>query len=400
MNMKLTLLPLLAAACFCVSPAQGALKWKIHDVERIEGKLPWFTAAAYGNGLFLVIEDEGWVYHSRDAEHWELSHRIPDVRVRSAIFAAGKFVVTGLDTAHGQGLVLVSEDGLQWTRRLMEVPVWLVGSAYGQGQFLVVGENLVFRSTDGLEWAMEQQFVGQPEFRFRFLTYSNGQFTGTAARNENVSEFYPGSIVVSEDGISWDVVFRAESALTEVVFERGNYIAVRESDCIPCGSIIVSSDGSHWSDFYWETEYHPTSISYGNGLFAAASYGFFGSKLLSSRDGTEWHEWRLPSHGSHVRFLGGRFIATGGGRIVVSEPAEYGIVLNCRALAHGKFELSTDAPEGTRWELQSSPDLRTWTPVDVVEGNAAGKQTLAITAQAEGHAFYRLSKLESVDAQR
>jgi hypothetical protein len=386
---------------FCVTPAQAALNWNIHEVERIDGRVPWFTGIAYGDGLFLVIEDEGRIYHSRDAEHWELAHRIPDARLRSVIFAAGKFVVTGWDTAAGQGLILISDDGLQWTRRLMQVPVWLAGSAYGQGQFLVVGDNLVFRSIDGLEWAMEQQFVGQPEFRFRFLTYSNGQFTGTAARNENVSEFYPGSIVVSEDGISWDVVFRAKSALTEVVFERGNYIAVSESDCIPCGRIIVSSDGSNWSDFYWEKEYHPTSISYGNGLFVSASYGFFGSKLLSSRDGTEWHEWRLPSHALlHVRFLGGRFIATGGGRIVVSEPVEYRTMLNCRALGQGKFELTTDAPEGTRWELQSSPDLRTWTRVDVVEGNAAEKQTFFITAEVEGHAFYRLSKLESLDAQR
>jgi hypothetical protein len=38
--------------------------------------------------------------------------------------------------------------------------------------------------------------------------------------------------------------------------------------------------------------------------------------------------------------------------------------------------------------------------VDVVEGNAAEKQTFSITAEVEGHAFYRLSKLEIVDAQR
>ncbi len=147
-----------------------------------------------------------------------------------------------LVTVGDSGVILVSTDaGVTWSPRVSGTSNWLVGAAYGAGQFVVVGDRgLILRSPDGAAWT--------PAFS-----------SGTAQR------------------------------LNNVLFAAGRFVAVGEG-----GAIVTSFDGDLWAPVSSgvTTWLHGLAFHEGLGAFAASGQN---GVFLTSPDALTWT--RLPIAG-------------------------------------------------------------------------------------------------------
>ena len=103
---------------------------------------------AYGNGLYVVTGDEGFVMTSPDGTNW--TERItPTSRLLSSVAWNGSvFVASGDD-----GVMISSPDGAQWDFADSKTANWLYKVRWLDGIFVAVGQNGTIRtSVDGLSW--------------------------------------------------------------------------------------------------------------------------------------------------------------------------------------------------------------------------------------------------------
>jgi photosystem II stability/assembly factor-like uncharacterized protein len=151
---------------------------------------------------------------------------VPSVAdLRDVIYANGRFVAVGSDQT-----VLVSEDGLSWTRRSLG-SVDLSAVAFGNNRFLSAGaDGTRLVSSNGTNWSPLAGPLAEP---VRSLTYGEGLFVAVSAG---------GSLLTSPDGVSW-TPRAAETAddLNAVTYADGAFYAVGG------GSVLRSEDGRTWS---------------------------------------------------------------------------------------------------------------------------------------------------------
>jgi len=132
--------------------------------------------------------------------------------------------------AAGRGIVMRSEDGLDWKRE-EHPPIVMYDIAYGNGVFIVSGASMwpyAFRSTNLQEWIKLPTPVGEAHR----IEFGNGTFVAAVWD----------SVYASRDGINWT---RGDQvALSAITFSEGVF----------CGSgnynVYVSSDGLRWHRFY------------------------------------------------------------------------------------------------------------------------------------------------------
>jgi hypothetical protein len=109
----------------------------------------YLTAVAYGNGLFVALGG-GVILTSPDGVSWR-AQALPNNSLNGATYGNGTFVVvggySGLWSSAGavgdNGTILTSRDGVSWTRRNSATFNPLNGVAYGNGLFVVVGDDSV-----------------------------------------------------------------------------------------------------------------------------------------------------------------------------------------------------------------------------------------------------------------
>src|SRR5262245_58165711 len=81
--------------------SRAALRWSLHPVPRDgTNRVATLIGVAFGNGKFLAIADSGEIYSApaEDPQTWTRGGGIPDVDLRTMIFADGRFAAVGLDT--------------------------------------------------------------------------------------------------------------------------------------------------------------------------------------------------------------------------------------------------------------------------------------------------------------
>jgi len=64
------------------------------------------------------------------------------------------------------------------------------------------------------------------------------------------------------------------------------------------------------------------------------------------------------------------------GVIAVSDEIVFEPLVSNVRLSGDKIEFEADAPAGTRWVLESSPNTVRWSELGIVEGNETGRQTV------------------------
>jgi hypothetical protein len=227
-----------------VSP-DGAAWTKQHS---LSGEAGSFLSAAYGNGLYVAsgysagAKPMAWLLTSSDAATW--TKRSLDSALccfTAVIFAKAKFVAVGADS-RVRGLTMASTDGLTWTDMTGESDrlrneLWSV--AQGSDRFVALGQNggcLV--SNDGDSWTRGDTGLTDD---FQSIAYGNGNFVGIGENR----------IFRSPDGISWNVQdFSSTRGVRYVAFGNNRFVALGASDSVliskaPEVSAHRASGGSH-----------------------------------------------------------------------------------------------------------------------------------------------------------
>lgn len=133
-----------------------------------------FYSVCFGNGVFVAAggkatrEQQGIIYSSSDAIHWEASGALP-VSLWSVTFGNGLFTAAG-----DGGTVLTSSDGVEWTGQKTGNANRLMSVVYGNNRFVAVGAGgTILTSPDGNTWAVIVSGTGKNLYS---VAFGNNQF--------------------------------------------------------------------------------------------------------------------------------------------------------------------------------------------------------------------------------
>ncbi len=263
------------------------------------------------SGVIQAPEADAWAYDPLD--HWQARHPYPTAHdlVRCA-YGNGRFVALGnrAEAEHGvllnqEASILTSLDGVHWERVFWDYGlVGLFGLAYGQGQFVVVGERgLVLTSDDGLAW---RQIDSGGEDTLTDVVYGDGQFVAVSRE---------GSALSSRDGRGWSRSELATSGwLPWVRFGGGVFLARSDWQV----GLQRSTDGVSWT--LTATNHEFSDIAFGPDGFRALGRlcPAGASGLWRSSDGTTWTKMAvagdLDTSWSRIWRCQGRYFASAGDR--------------------------------------------------------------------------------------
>src|SRR4051812_1523559 len=136
--------------CFLMTATASGIADPLDHWTRVDlgpGGRPW--KVAYGNGRYVAVGD-GFIAYSDDGRVWTRLQNpfgwLSDVRFGNGIFLAREF------TTSSRNCMLVSRDGISWSRYECETP--LSSIAFANGRFLAVSDGSVATaySVDGQIW--------------------------------------------------------------------------------------------------------------------------------------------------------------------------------------------------------------------------------------------------------
>ena len=303
-----------------------------------------FEGLAYGNGIFVATNMNGWhAYTSRDARTWSPLPNPPEGCYKAVAFGDGRFVMAGAISVDslffssqdglnwekgsytginigpekiffggGKWLVygeingrITSDDGRNWVFHPLDLDCPTITATFGAGRFFGIG-LAVCQSEDGVEW---QQLV-PVEYCMRFIHCIAWRDTPRMA----VAVASDGAVLASQNGRSgWTPVFQDRSLrLLGVTSGGGSWVAVGGS-----GAILFSADGSDWETVNSGFQVDLNAVSYGAGLFVAV-----GSRgvVLTSSDGKNWTQRDMGIRDDLLFIVwgGGRFVAAGANGIFLT----------------------------------------------------------------------------------
>jgi hypothetical protein len=358
---------------------------------------PWFfdlSAVTWGGGLFVAVGENTAILTSPDGVEWTLrgSGTHP---LKAVLFANGRFVAAGGRAPSsesigvgaprrnpGEPLLLVSDNGTEWTR--VEVPVegQISCLAFGAGRF--VGGTTSRRaivSSNGYEWAAGFEPEEWSAYEFYAMAYVGDRFIASYGSETTL----PGQILVSSDGVQWT----QEPWTLE---GSRDYLSIRSMTTNPEGilgvargpwysveyKLVWSADSRQWQSAQVRLPEIETQPAYAGGRFflRELSYERPETVYVSSTDGQTWEstvvsetEWfGLPAHGNALWVAGGQQ-----GHVAVSTDAIQWQVLptgNTNPLLHSAFCAGNYILTGAGGTLLVSADGTNWTRQTVDATNA------------------------------
>lgn len=343
-----------------------------------------FEGVAFGNGRWVVVGGDGSILSSSDGVQWTAeTNPVGTAKLNDVTFANGTFVAIG----SGNGVVLTSPDGRQWTSQTPESGGGVEIIHDGARFVVLAAGGFLSTSVDGAAWEHPPRVP---------LLYVDA---GGIAHGNNVY-VAAGYMRTGKPTDLWSCAglenwqFRdAKSSqnLFGVGYGLGQFIAVGQK-----GTLITSPDGAEWTNrdvphtgFIWDVcagESH---------LAAACQWG----RVLTSADGVEWtlRETDAPDHLTDIAFGNGTFIAVGwNGQIVQSDPAESShsgesIVLSQPSTADGEVRFTFTGTIGEAYEVQATADWISWTPAAILDCTASPMNVTLIDQNGPAR-FFRVVK--------
>lgn len=238
----------------------------------IVGSNSW-NSVAYGNGIFVVGGEKGYVTTSTDeGKTWSTPKQLVTIGTwGSVIYANGSFMMLNFHTgelatskdgtiwtigdtyslsywrslAYGNGIyvavgpsngiMMTSSDGKTWTKKTVGSMTW-EDVAYGNGIFIAIADGYYFTtSTDGITWTNPKR-ISNGERGYNIITFGNGKFV--------VAEGYRGNTQTTTDGVTWTTpnTSSGNHDWQDIAAGNGKFILVGYS-----GYIATSTDGITWA---------------------------------------------------------------------------------------------------------------------------------------------------------
>lgn len=308
---------------------------------------------AYGNGLYVAASSDA-ILTSSDGITWsEQVLEIEGASIVSVSYGDGMFVaVGGYYFSGGSSVVMTSANGTIWTRRDSgEATSIIYDVAYGSGNFMAVGKRgVILVSENGIDW--DSRTAGTLA-DLKGIAFANGKFmvAGTG-----------GAIISPNEITNWThPSSTTSSSLRDIVFGNGMFAATGEK-----GAMLTSTDGISWSSRDIGDATQMEGVAYGNSRFVAVGYG---DKVVTSDDGITWTDrsGECCTYGvfHDILFADGKFVAAYvGGLVKTSKDGitwtvhESGTSSPLKDLAYGNGIFIGVAADGS---VVTSSDGETWT---------------------------------------
>lgn len=201
------------------------------------------TAVAYGNGRFMAVggdtritgaTDAPVLLSSTDGTTWTAGTLPAGVAAvgafRNIEYVNGLFFLSG-PKAGGGKVWLTSPDGSTWTALEVTTSYDFQSVGFLNGRYLVVAGMGASTSTNGTTWAWTN-FTGgfRPDFLARAFAGVWGGIGRVRVGGTDFDPIYGASLGSGLDGLAWTQRFadNVESALTELTFANGTWVAVGE----------------------------------------------------------------------------------------------------------------------------------------------------------------------------
>lgn len=202
----------------------------------------------------------------------------------------GRIVVVGFASyLEDGGAILLSTDGISFKETSHFTKESLVGSTYGNGEFLAATrDGVIFSSPDGTNWTHRATLSLPLGTWFNAISYGNGRYViASNITNSN------GKVWVSSDGLSWtEYSYQANLSVSnaDVVFLGGYFWLSTDSlGSLNHLNILRSLDGINWTP----VTIPMNELAYGNGHWLRI-YNFYGTFVSVSADASSWQETEIP----------------------------------------------------------------------------------------------------------
>lgn len=212
-------------------------------------------------------------------DNWYVRNYSPGYDLNGVAYGNGTFVVVG-----DNGVILTSSDGANWTPVTSGTTAFLTAVTYGNGRFVAVGNSgSILISSNGTSWSMETSGTTSP---LNGITYGNGLFVAVGIG---------GSILTSPDGLLWASrqPGNPHGGFIGVAYGNGNFVALGYHS-----NLNVSTDGITWSSKTIDAfnNNYFLGIGFGGGVFVVlGQVGTFqispipGDQVIyTSTDGSNW----------------------------------------------------------------------------------------------------------------
>ena len=319
------------------------------------------NGAACGNGTTVLVGDGGAIATTTNGVDWVTVNSGTKGNLMCATFDGQRFFAAGW-----QGALLVSSDGIHWTKRNVPDSYYFLAAASHNGRTVFAGYSYATIQNGILTLIPTTDPTG-----VNALTVVNGEFWGVGQG---------GRILRSLNGLDWTEVSRrlalpsSYMSFAGVTFDGNKFLAAGWNN------IFASTNGANWTHVPSPWMLWMNDITWGNGRFVAVGADVshpLGEPIGSSADGTNWILHSMPTNYidsfQRVFFLNGRFIAIGwGGRIATSISGTNWAVqtlntnVDFSAATYGEGKYLVGGMNSVDFEtrhsvLFSSTDLVTWT---------------------------------------
>jgi hypothetical protein len=249
--------------------------------------------SAYGNGKFIAVSpSDGVVQVSADGSNWS-GYYMPlttvSISPRFLIFGGGKFVMSAVTnqggTSYANDVILVSTDGINWTRSNIPesttgiaatynpFPPYMMGPSYINGTpYISTYKNLPYGIGNMPYWVAATSPVTGITDNCSGLSLAYGN--GTFEANNSCQSSTGNTLMTSVDGITWTT----QAIRTKIdTILPGGLMGYANGQFISSGSgsgYITSSDGINWSNQLTPITtggYGMNSLAYNNGILVTTN---------------------------------------------------------------------------------------------------------------------------------
>jgi hypothetical protein len=289
----LSVLCLIFFATATAHPNPNDLRWRFSDTTND------LRSVAYGNGTIIAVGNNGTILSSIDTVKWSPRASGATHTLRGIAYGNQLFVAVGGDNG---SLVLTSSDnGASWDKQHPPTSNVLHAVTYGENRFVAVGDaGTILVSTDGISWTRRPT-------GFTKALLAAGYRLPSASESLFVAAGEDGAIFTSPDAQAWTL--RNSGVLLDLncvaTVGTRNWDAVSLIAAGQEGIAVGSADGISWSAIALPTD---------TDLYAAAGAGAVGNAaralfVLAGGNGTyltsaDGYSWSTQPPGTFANFRG------------------------------------------------------------------------------------------------
>lgn len=202
------------------------------------------------------------IYTSTDYTNWtdtSLATSVTATDLLDVIYADNQFVAVGGKSSNTNWAILTSPNGVDWKKvGTNSVGSSLSGIAFGNSEYVAVGQTEIATSSDGTTW--NSMSLPSANDEYSGVAYGNGKFVLFGNETDSGTGQTTGVVYTSPDGSTWTKAATTDlpNHLSDVAWTGAQFVAVANPAVDRFGSpynpasqpesvILASPDGSTWT---------------------------------------------------------------------------------------------------------------------------------------------------------